>query len=134
LAAGTAAMAADLVTKGTVARDAEALAAELERNAISLNAGADHDSASVSVSSLTDDSERALRLLAEVVSVPRFDAKEFKRLRDQTTTGMAIAEKTPSEIANRAFDKALWGNHPYGRPASGTSADLKRLDENQLRA
>ncbi len=133
-APGTASMACGLLTKGTVARDAEALAAELERNAISLGAGADHDSASVTASSLTGDCDRALKLMAEVVSAPRFDKKEFQRLRDQTATGMAIAEKAPAEIANRAFDHALWGSHPYGRPAEGTSADLKTLDEGKLRA
>ena len=130
---GTASMAASMVTRGTVARDAEALALELERNAISLGAGADHDAASVSVSSLTEDTERALRLLSEVVQAPRFDAKEFTTLRDQTATGMAVAEKTPSVIADRAFDKALWGEHPYARPAEGTSKDLAGLDPDLLR-
>jgi zinc protease len=131
---GTAWMAANMVTRGTVARDAEALALELERNGISLNAGADHDAASVSVSSLTEDTERALRLLSEVVQAPRFDEKEFRTLRDQTATGMAIAEKTPSVIADRAFDKALWGDHPYARPAEGTSKDLAGLAPASLRA
>ena len=130
---GTASMAASMVTRGTVARDAEALALELERNAISLGAGADHDAASVTVSSLTEDTERALRLLSEVVQAPRFDAKEFQTLRDQTATGMAVAEKTPSVIADRAFDKALWGDHPYARPAEGTSKDLAGLDPDLIR-
>jgi zinc protease len=130
---GVASMAAGLITKGTVARDAEALALELERNAISLSAGADHDASSVSVSCLTEDAERAMRLLSEVVQVPRFDEKEFRTLRDQTATGMAIEEKTPSVIADRALDGALWGDHPYGRPVAGTSEDLKGLDPALLR-
>ena len=131
---GTASMAANMVTRGTVARDAEALALELERNAIGLGAGADHDAASVTVSSLTEDTERAVRLLSEVVQAPRFDAKEFRTLRDQTATGMAVAEKTPSVIADRAFDQALWGDHPYARPAEGTSKDLAGLDPEGLRS
>jgi len=131
---GTASLAAGLLTKGTVARDAEQLAAELERNAISLGAGAGHDSANVSVSALTGEAERALRLLSEVVQAPRFDEGEFRRLRDQTATGMAIAEKTPAVIAERAFDHALWGEHPYGRPAEGTSKDLAQLDAPRLAA
>ncbi len=131
---GTASMAAGLVTKGTFARDAEQLAAELERHAINLSASAGHDSASVSVAALAEDAERAVRLLAEVVQVPRFDPAEFRRLRDQALTGMAIAEKTPAVIADRAFDRALWGSHPYGRPAEGTSADLKALDAERVAA
>ncbi len=130
---GTASMATSMITRGTMVRDAEALALELERNGISLSAGADHDSASVSASCLTEDLERAIKLLAEVVAVPRFDDKEFATLRDQTATGKAIEEKSPAAMAARAFARALWGEHPYGRPADGTSEDIKRLDPDVLR-
>ncbi len=129
---GTASMAASMITKGTVAHGAEALAAEMERSAIQLSASADSDGAAVSASSLTVDAEQAMRMLAEVVSVPKFDAKEFRTLRDQTATGMAIAEKTPAVMAERQFDMALWGSHPYGHPAEGTSSDLKALTPEAL--
>ncbi|HTE05905.1 MAG TPA: insulinase family protein, partial [Planctomycetota bacterium] len=131
---GTASMAASMITKGTVAHDAEALAADMERNAIQLGASSDSDGSAVHASALTGDAERAMRLLAEVVSAPKFDPKEFKTLRDQTATGMSIQEKTPSVIADRQFAAALWGSHPYGRPSEGTSADLKGLTPEALRA
>ncbi len=130
---GTASMATSMVTRGTLARDAEALAEELERHAISLSAGADHDSANVSVSAVTAQLDRAMRLFAEVVQVPRFDGKEFGTLRSQTATGMAVAEKTPEVQADRAFAAALWGDHPYGRPAEGTAEDLDELEVSGLR-
>lgn len=133
-APGTAAMAASLVTKGTYARDAEAMAAELEKHAISLGADAGHDGASVEASCVTAQLERALRLMAEVVMVPAFDEEEFATLRDQTATGMSIEEKSPAAVADRAFQRALWGDdHPYGRPAAGTSDDLAELDPEGLR-
>jgi zinc protease len=129
---GTAAMATSMVTRGTLARDAEALAEELERYAISLSANASHDSASVSASAVTGQLDRAARLFAEVVLVPAFDEEEFETLRQQTSTGMAIAEKTPQVQADRAFSEALWGEHPYGRPSEGTAEDLAELDVERL--
>jgi zinc protease len=131
---GTASLAASMITKGTVAHGAEALAADMEKSAIELGASADSDGAVVNASSLTADADHAMRLLAEVVSTPKFDAKEFKTLRDQTATGMAIQEKTPAVIADRQFEKALWGSHPYGHPAEGTSDDLKKLTPEALHA
>lgn len=125
---GTASMATSMITRGTFVNDAEALAAELEQHAIGLNAGAGHDSMNVGVSSLPDQFERSMRILSEVIQAPAFDEKEFDTLRKQTLTGMAISEKTPSVIADRTFASALWGNHPYGRPAGGTSDDIKELD------
>ncbi len=130
--AGTAAMAASMITRGTFVRDAETLAAELEQHAISLAATAEHDSMSVNVAALPDQFDRALRLLSEVVQVPAFDAKEFKTLRDQTVTGMAITETTPTVIADRSFDAALWGDHVYARPAEGTSEDVQELSNGVL--
>lgn len=131
---GTAAMAVNMVTRGTYVRDAETLALELEKNAINLSASAGHDSAIVSVSALTAEAERALRLLSEVVQVPRFDPKEFSTLRNQIAAGKAIEEKTPSAIAGRTLNEVLWGDHPYGRPSDGSSDDLKRLDPARLAA
>ncbi len=129
---GTASMATSMVTRGTLARDAEALAAELERYAISLGAGADHDSASITASAVTGQLDRAARLFAEVIQVPGFREKEFNTLRSQTATGMAVAEKTPEVQAERAYAAALWGDHPYGRPAEGTADDLSKLDVERL--
>lgn len=130
---GTAAMATSMVTRGTLTKDAETLAAELERHAISLAASADVDSAEVSLSATTDQAPRAARLLAEIVRVPAFDDDEFRTLRDQTLTGMEISEKTPSVMADRQFNAALWGDHPYGRPAEGTSDDVAKLEVDGLR-
>jgi hypothetical protein len=63
-----------------------------------------------------------------VVQLPAFDADEFDTLRKQMLVGLAISEKTPATIADRRFSTELWGDHPYARPADGTSADLAGLD------
>ncbi len=128
----TASMATQMITRGTFAHDAETLAAELEKRGISLSADAGHDSASVSVSSVKREFETMLRFMSEVVQVPAFDAEEFETLRRQTSVGMAISEKDPSAIADRAFAAALWGSHPYGHPSAGTSADLANLEIERL--
>lgn len=131
---GTAAMAAAMITRGTKQRDAEALARELERYAISLSASANEDSAGVFASCLPDQLDRAMRLLGEVTLAPAFDAKEWKTLRRQTIAGLVVSERTPSVLAGRALDEALWGEHPYASPAGGTSRTLRRLEVEDLAA
>ena len=42
----------------------------------------------------------------------------------RTLPAVTRVSRTPSVIADRAFDKAVWGDHPYARPAEGTSKDL----------
>jgi zinc protease len=45
-----------------------------------------------------------------------------------------VLEKTPTEIANRELRKQLYGEHPYGRTTTGTVADIKALDLDDVRA
>jgi zinc protease len=71
--------------------------------------------------------------LAEVVRTPQFPETEFEKTRKQVLTGLAISEKEPSQIAERAFRRALFGAHPYSRLASGESADVQALTPADLR-
>ena len=132
LPTGSAAMAAAMITRGTLLKDAEALAAELEAHGISLSADVDHDGGAVSMSSVRGEFERSLQLLSEVVQLPAFDADEFDTLRKQMMVGLAISEKDPSTMADRRFAAELWGEHPYAHPAAGTSDDLAALDVGPL--
>ncbi len=124
---GAASMACAMLTKGSGKHTAQQLAEELESKAISLNASADMDSSSVGGSSASGQLPRLMQLLAEVVTSPTFPAKEFEKAKKQALTGMAIAEKQPQQIAERTLSRLVWGEHFYGRPASGLSDDVKKL-------
>ncbi|MBI3844396.1 MAG: insulinase family protein [Planctomycetes bacterium] len=129
---GVAEMACSMITKGTTKHDAVALAEELERNAISIGAGADLDAASVYASAVTDQFATMMPLMAEVVREPTFPASEFETLRNQSLTGMLIASKQAEYQAEREMRKRLFGSHPYARTASGEVEDVKRLKAEDL--
>jgi len=131
---GTASMACAMLTKGTRSRSAEALAAELDERAISISGGAGFDSATVTASAVSDRFDDALAYLAEVILDPAFPAEEFDTLRGQTRSGLMIQEKQPAYQADRLFEKIVYGDHPYARPAGGTLADLDRLTVADLSA
>ena len=131
---GTASMALGMLTRGTGRYTEAQLAEELERLAIDLGGSAGMDSASVSASALTEHTERAVQLLAEVVLFPTFPADEFEKLRKQTLTGLAVSTNEPSYIADREFGRRLFGSHPYARAVSGESADVRALQPADLRA
>ncbi len=130
---GTAALALHMLTKGTSKHSEKELSEELETYAISLSGSADMDSASVSASSLTEHTPRAMRLLAEVVRCPSFPADELEKLRRQTLASLAISEKEPSTKADREFRRRLFGDHPYGRTATGEAADVKAVTADDIK-
>jgi zinc protease len=125
--AGSASLALQMLTKGSANHTEKALSEELETYAINLGGTADMDSASVSASSLTEHLPRAMTLLAEVVRTPTFPADELEKLRKQTLASLAISERQPASKAEREFRKRLFGDHPYGRAATGEAADVKAV-------
>lgn len=126
-APGTAAMAAMMLTRGTAAHSYEELSALLETYAINVGGWADLDTASVDASAVTDEAERAMQALAEVVLTPMFPAHQFVILQNQVRTLKAVEEFTPQYQANRELRKRLFGNHPYARMADGELTDLNKI-------
>jgi zinc protease len=124
---GTAALALQMLTKGTAEHSEKELSEELETYAINLGGSAATDSASVSASCLTEYLPGAMRFLAEVVRHPTFPADELEKLRKQTLASLAISEREPATKADREFRRQLFGKHPYGRSPIGEMADVKAV-------
>jgi zinc protease len=131
---GTASMTLGMLTKGTEKHDEGQLADELETYGISLGGSADLDTASVSLSCVTDNIDRAMPLLAEVVRTPTFPESDFTKLRAQVLTGLAVSSHEPSYIADREFRRRVFGAHPYARTETGEIADVQALEIEDLRA
>ncbi len=130
---GTASAALQMLTKGTARHDESALAEELERYAIALSGSAEMDTSSVDASCLTDQIERTMKLMAEVVLEPTFDAGEFDKLRKQVLTSLAIQAKTPRYMVEKEFRRRLYGDHPYSRTVQGEIEDVKALTVDDLK-
>ncbi len=131
---GSAAMALSMLTKGTQTMTEKELATELETYAIDLSGSADMDSSVISVGALPEQINRGVRLLSEVVLKNIMPEEEFTKLKKQVSTGLAISEETPAEIADRELRRRLYGDHPYARTTMGTVADLKVLELDDVRA
>ena len=131
---GVANMAMQMLTRGTENYSEADLWTELDTYAISLNGSADMDNATVFGSCLTEHTDRAMKLLAEVVLRPTFPEKEFETLRRQALTGLAISSKEPSYIAERELRRRLYGDHPYSRTPLGEYGDVEALEPADLSA
>jgi zinc protease len=129
---GVAAMTLSLLVKGTETKDEKALAEELDRYAIRLTAWANHDDSRIQMTCLQENAQRAFTLLAEAVTRPTFPEAPFKTAVAQATTGLRIADSTPTSVADQQFRRRLFPGHPYGRRASGEAADLAALTRKDL--
>ena len=78
--------------------------------------------------------QTGLGLLADLVRRPRFDAGEFERVRQLRANRLRQLRDIPSATADRAFASALYGRHPYGHLAIGTSDALGTMTIDEVRA
>lgn len=91
----------------------------------------DRDRASVQLRTLSSSAERgkALSALAASLQRPAFPAAAFERERARLAARLAEAESHPGRVAERRFNAAIYGAHPYARLATAaTVLSVERAD------
>ncbi|MBL7214356.1 MAG: insulinase family protein [Phycisphaerae bacterium] len=130
---GTAFMTLSMLTKGTDKHNEAQLSEELEQYAISLNSDATLDTGTVSMNCLKEQLDRGMGFLSEVVLEPTFDTTEFEKLLSQQLTELKIKEQEPRYLADKYFNKELFGHHPYSRMVESSTDELAELTPTDLK-
>lgn len=137
---GLATLTTDLLETGAGKWNADDIAQRFESIGAKFGASSSIDMATVSLRTLTEPAlfAKALETLQVILSKPTFKEADFKREKSRTLAGLKQQEESPAEFASIAFYNALYGNHPYAHPESGTlttvaalkSADVRRFYQN----
>ena len=112
---------AELLTKGTPTRDADRIAAAIEGVGGSLSASSGDDFLTISADVLSDHADLAFSLLGDAVRRATFPDKELELARTRALSSLEVELSQPDAVASRAFQKEIYGRHPYGRATSATS-------------
>lgn len=128
---GLASLVAELLTKGTPTRTAEALAATIEGAGGTLSASADADFLTVGSGVLSDKLDLAFELLADVARRANFPAAELELARTRYLSALQAELSQPDEIAERFFAREIYGTHPYGRRYTEASYKAVTRDDVQ---
>lgn len=127
--AGLAALTSALLDDGAGDLDADAIAAGFEDLGAQFGANSLRDMGSLSLRSLSDRAhlEPALDLLALILRAPSFPADAFERERNRMLIALQAQEQSPEDIADNAFYRALYGDHPYASNPLGSAESLQTL-------
>ena len=131
---GVAAMAAEMLDRGAGGRTAQEIAATIDNIGGALSVGAGNDLSFVNVLVMKDSFDLALELLSDVARRPAYDLSEIARHRQQLLSSMQVSFDDPSYIAGIVFGRLVYGQHPYGRPSTGTPDSLRRIAREDLEA
>ncbi len=97
--------------------------------------GFDPDRSSMSLRTLSSASERdkALDIMARVLQHPEFPEAILAREKVRLIAALKEAETKPESIAEKAFQKTVFGTHPYGLIGSGEVDSVEKITVQDLR-
>jgi len=127
--AGLSFVTADMLDEGTKDRDALAFSEAINDLGARLASTSDRDATIVSLQVLAPRLEQALPLVAEAISRPRHDPKDFARVKTLWINALKNRAQEPSEVARVVTAATFYGaKHPYGHPADGTLSSAARIE------
>ncbi len=131
---GLALLTSALLDQGAGKLDADAIAQRLESVGARLSTSAHRDMAVISLRSLTDPAllEPALGVMELILGQPSFPPDALERERKRMQVALQAEAQSPGDIAEKAFFKALYGDHPYASPPLGTEESLNRLSRDDV--
>ena len=131
---GTASLLAGMLTEGAGDLDSQAFQGRLEDLSIGLGFGAEIDSFTGSLRTLTENLDTAAGLLQLALSRPRLEDRDLARIKTRIETALRRAAEEPRTIASQTWMATAFPDHPYGRRVQGTPETVAGLNADDLRA
>lgn len=125
---GTANLLSRLLLQGTKNKTPIELENAIEELGASINIFALRENIVLQVNCLASKYEDVLKLIEEILFEPRWDEKEFVRIKNEVLESIRRSKSNPSVTANNVFSKLLYGdNHPFSNSLLGTQESVNSI-------
>jgi zinc protease len=131
--AGLAALTARCLGQGTKELSAADFNQKVDFMGSSVGVGASRDYAVAGFTSLKKYQSNTLALMAGILTEPGLRDADIERKRAETIAEIRAQEEEPGYTASVAFQKALFGDTPYGHPQDGTAESVAKLTPDDVR-
>ena len=129
---GVSALLAELLTKDTESRSAQAIAELIESIGGSFTATGGNNTISLSIEVLPADLDIALDLLSEALTTPVFDPATFEIEREAQVSGLKEDDDEILDYGLRRLRERFFDQHPFGVSSDGRVEDLEALTADDL--
>lgn len=123
-----------LFDEGAGPLDSDTFQERLDDVGAEMHFTANADSLEGSMRMLAERKDEAFELLRLAVNEPRFDPGPVERIRAQIISSIKASERDPGAIADKAWKRMIYGDHPYGRVTEGTEQSVRAVTPEDLRA
>lgn len=133
---GLAAMTQGMLDHGAEGLSEDDISKKMADIGAELGGSFDQDRAGISLRTLSSASERdqALAIMASLLQHPTFPEKILAREKERVIEALKEDETRPESIADKAFGKAVYGDHPYGLPSAGQIATVSKIQRADIEA
>lgn len=131
---GLAQLVSRLLDQGAGDMDADTIAERFENLGAQFSASSQRDMAAVDLRSLSDPAylDPAIDTLATLLREPSFPESALGRERGRMLVALRAEEQSPGDIAERAFYRAIYGDHPYAIRPSGEADVVRQLRREEV--
>ncbi|MFC2166963.1 M16 family metallopeptidase, partial [Acidobacteriota bacterium] len=131
---GVARLVGQLMNEGTANKTPIELEEAIDDLGASIYMSAGRESLSLRVNCLKSKFNDAFKLAEEILFEPRWDEKEFARLKQQTLESINRSKANPNAISSAVFNKLVYGeDHIFSRPTSGTKESVDAIEIDDLK-
>ncbi len=131
---GVANLMTDIMMEGTAHKTPLELEEAIDDLGSSIVMYTSTEAITLEASTLASRFKETLALAEEILLEPRWDEKEFDRIKRETIEGIKRKNAVPSSIAKNVFNKLNYSNHIKANPISGTTKSVETIELMDLKA
>ena len=131
---GTAYLTARLMMEGTKNKTPVELEEAIDDLGANISIYAGREDITIRANSLASKFSEVLSLVKEIMLEPRWDEKEFDRIKQQTLENINRNKANPPYISTNVFNRLVYGeDHIFGKPVSGTTESVNSITIDDLK-
>lgn len=131
---GISALLAELLTKDTASRSAQAIAELIESMGGTFSATGGNNTISLAIEVLPADLDVALDLLSDALTAPIFDPATFETEREAQVSSLKEDDDEILDYGFRKLRERFFGQHPFAVGSDGRVEDLEALTVEDIAA
>lgn len=122
-----------MLTRGSEGRTLEDIAEELDGLGAAVSVGVGGEATDIAVTSLAEDSDRVLGIMAGMILKPDFPESQVPIVRGQMLAGLRQSENSTRAMADRQMREQIYpAGHPYHQRSGGTEDSLTAIGRDDL--
>ncbi len=124
---GLANLTGNLIDEGTKKYNSIEIAEKFEELGTEFSVSVSKWNTTISLKSLTQNAEKSLEILSEILLNPTFPKDEFEKIKKRTISNIISQKSDPNYISRILLSQVLYKEHPLSHPAEGYENTLLNL-------